>query len=399
MPAVPCRSVAAAAIATLLAGCASGPLPANRPGSAWMPEHATAAGVPPCRPAAPPGLDPAHRVLPGALGVATARIAPGDRLRLHIAGDDATITGVYVVGEDGALRLPLLAPVAVAGLDETQLRRAVATALVAAQVVQPVAGSVDVRLIESAGVSVSVDGAVFDAGTLRVGERSAESRVGQREGPASGDANNARTLSAALRAAGGVRPDADVTRVYLARGDRWTTIDFSGAVAGSGITDVVLAAGDHISVGSTGCFHAALVRPTAITTPGIRVFMSDLARPAASNAQSAVGKDSTSLPYGTRMLQGLVAMNCVGGSAMNAGRRAVLISRNPINGQSIVVERRVEVLVRAAGRDAIDPYLMPGDALACYDSRTMNFADVVSLVSSAINTITPALLIRNALTK
>ena len=68
---------------------------------------------------------------------------------------------------------------------------------------------------------------------------------------------------------------------------------------------------------------------------------------------------------------------------MNAGRSAVLISRNPTNGQSIVVERSIEQLVRAANRDDIDPYLMPGDAIACYDSAAMNVRDLVATISEA----------------
>ena len=125
--------------------------------------------------------------------------------------------------------------------------------------------------------------------------------------------------------------------------------------------------------------------------------MSNLSRPANNNAGAAVGKDATSLPYGTRLLQGLVSMNCVGGSAMNAGRRAVLISRNPINGRSVVIERAVERLVRDAGRDDSDPYLMPGDAIACYDSRWMNVQDAVALVGSAASVATPAILLRSSL--
>ena len=384
---------------SLLAGCASGPAPTNRPAAAWMPQQALPTALSQCVTTSPPGFSAERRVSPGALGVSVAPIAPGDRLRIHVAGDDATITGVYVVAEDGTLRLPGIAPLIVAGFDEGQVRRAVAAALVAGQLIRPVAGAVDLRLIENAGVSVAVTGAVFDPGTTRVGERNVETRVGQREGAASGDANTGRSLSAALRAAGGVRPDADVAHIYLARGDRWTVLDFTGVVAGRAITDVMLAADDRITVASASCFHADLVRPSAITAPGIRVYMSNLSRPAASNASSAIGKDSTSLPYGTRMLQGLVSMNCIGGSAMNAGRRAVLISRNPMTGESVVVERQVESLVRGSGRDAVDPYLMPGDALACYDSRAMNFADVVGLVSSAVSGVTPALLIRNAVSR
>jgi len=127
--------------------------------------------------------------------------------------------------------------------------------------------------------------------------------------------------------------------------------------------------------------------------------MSNLSRPANSNANAAVGKESSNLPYGTRLLQGLVSMNCVGGSAMNARRRAVLISRNPMNGQSIVIERDVEKLVRDANRDTADPYLMPGDALACYDSRWMNASDAVSFISGVAGTLTPAILLSNAVGK
>jgi polysaccharide biosynthesis/export protein len=86
----------------------------------------------------------------------------------------------------------------------------------------------------------------------------------------------------------------------------------------------------------------------------------------------------------------LVSANCVGGSAMNSGRSAVLISRNPVTGQSIVLSRSVERLVRGADRDQFDPYLMPGDAIACYDSLAMNLRDVLSVVGE---TTTPYLLL------
>jgi hypothetical protein len=40
---------------------------------------------------------------------------------------------------------------------------------------------------------------------------------------------------------------------------------------------------------------------------------------------------------------------------------------------------------------------MPGDAIACYDSRWTNFREAVGLVTDAVNTITPAILLDNAL--
>ena len=156
-------------------------------------------------------------------------------------------------------------------------------------------------------------------------------------------------------------------------------------------------AGDRVIVPSRSCFDADLARPTPLTPPGIRVYMSNLTRSANNNAGAGIGKDTTSLPYGTRLLQALVAANCVGGSYMQSDRRAVLISRNPINQRSVVIERDIEKLVRGADRDAYDPFLMPGDAIACYDSRWTNLSEAIGMVSQGVSTVTPAILLDNAL--
>ena len=236
---------------------------------------------------------------------------------------------------------------------------------------------------------------MFNPGTVRAGDRAPEDRVGQSEGAANGDANAARSVTTALRAAGGVRPDANIQQIGLVRHDRMMVIDLRPSHDGTATGDVLLAPGDRLIVPSTGCFDPYLVRPSLVTQPGIRVHMSNLTRPANNNAGAAIGERTGSLPYGTRFLQGLVAMNCVGGSAMNSGRRAVLISRNPMSGQSVVVEREVEELVRHANRDAFDPYLMPGDALACYDSRWMNLSDAIAMVTGAAGALTPAILLQD----
>jgi polysaccharide export outer membrane protein len=385
--------------ASLLAGCVAGPAPRNLSDSAWTPQQMPQAATDParsCLAARPAGLDPAGFVAASSLTDVPALLAPGDRLRLRIAGDDDRLSGVHVIGDDGSLAIAGLSRIAATGLSEAELQRQLGSALVRARLIRTAGTPIDLRLIESAGVSVAVSGAVFAPGIVRAGERASDDRIGQKEGAASGDANGGRNLPTALRSAGGVRPDADVGQVYLVRGSKWTMLDFNAAVSGTATNNIPVAAGDRVIVPSTGCFRADLVRPTPITQPGIRVHMSNLSRSAGNNASAGVGRDTSNLPYGTRLLQGLVEMNCVGGSAMNASRRAVLISRNPINGKSIVIEREIEKLVREADRDAADPYLMPGDALACYDSRTMNFADTINLVSGAFNAVTPAVLLRNA---
>ena len=91
------------------------------------------------------------------------------------------------------------------------------------------------------------------------------------------------------------------------------------------------------------------------------------------------------MPYGTRLLQGAVASNCVGGTAsVNSRRYIVLASQNPLNGESEVVERSIERLIRDKDRDDFNPYLLPGDALACYDSEITTLRDIARTLSDML---------------
>ncbi|MCO4798186.1 MAG: polysaccharide export protein, partial [Colwelliaceae bacterium] len=114
---------------------------------------------------------------------------------------------------------------------------------------------------------------------------------------------------------------------------------------------------------------------------GFRVFMSNLIDSAGDNASAAVGKYATNLPYGTRLLQAAISANCVGGKDWtNAPRRIVLASKNPITGETQVIERSVEQLLIMPSEGNINPYLMPNDAVACYDSDITNFRDIAKTV-------------------
>ncbi len=119
------------------------------------------------------------------------------------------------------------------------------------------------------------------------------------------------------------------------------------------------------------------MRPSPISPPGISLFLSNLTQPAQNNAASAVGQTVRQVPYGSRYMQAVIDANCVGGSrSTSADRSAVLFSRNPMTGVSVVIEREIEDLLRRADRDDFDPYLLPGDAMACYDSTVTNIAEI-----------------------
>jgi len=335
------------------------------------------------------GLPPAAK---GIFSSGTSLLAKGDTIKLDIAGDQDFYSRGYIIGANGQITLPDAISFKVAGQTIAETQKLLRDEMLRNGLIRDRANNVSVTLSELSEAEIAVSGAVFKSGSVFVGMRSAEVRNIVTGRSSSGDHNGSRTLSQAVRAAGGLRPDADISRVILVRQGHWRSMDLRGAIKGHRFDDIQLTSGDQIVVPSLGCFQNELVRPTRFTLPGIRVFMSNLSRPAASNAASAIGKETTSLPYGTRLSQAMVAANCVGGSALNARRRVVLMSRNPLNGQSIVISRGVEDLVRDADRDRYDPYLMPGDALACYDSNAMNFRDVLSLVGEVAS---PYFLINN----
>ncbi len=328
----------------------------------------------------------------GAAFDAPAVLSPGDLIHLQIVRGDG-FDGDFVISPIGYLRLPHIGDVPAAGTTTGQLEDTISRLLVSGGFYRASFVQVSINVLHWAPISVSVSGAVYQSGDVLINERGANADPVARI-EASGDFTTQRRLSKALSAASGVRPDADIRNVVLIRNGRRRVFDMSGAIDGGPVDDPVLVAGDRVHVPSRGCFQMALARPSRITPPGIRVFMSNLTRPAASNAASAIGDYSTKLPYGTRFLQGLVSANCVGGiQATNARRWGVLISRNPVTGESEVVARSIEDLVRRADRDDFNPVLLPNDAIACYDSHVTNVRDVIATVSEAVSPVLSAALI------
>ncbi|MEM6555620.1 MAG: polysaccharide biosynthesis/export family protein [Pseudomonadota bacterium] len=321
-----------------------------------------------------------------------AVLSPGDLIQLQIVRGEG-FDGDFVISPIGYVRLPFIGDIPAAGTTVTQLENTIARLLVTGGYYRPNFVQVSIDVLHWAPIQVSISGAVFQPGDVLINERGANSDPVARV-EAAGDFTTQRRLSKALSAAAGVRPDADIRNVVLIRNGRRRVFDMTGAIDGGPVDDPLLVAGDRVHVPSRGCFQIALARPSRITPPGIRVYMSNLTRPAASNAASAIGEHATKLPYGTRFLQGLVSANCVGGiQATNARRWGVLISRNPVTGESEVVARSIEDLVRRADRDDFNPVLLPNDAIACYDSHVTNVRDVIAMVSESVSPVLNAALI------
>ena len=307
-------------------------------------------------------------------------LSAGDRVRLLIPEGDE-VSGIYEIGIGGQIEIPFLGLIQAQGLDTRMLQQIIHDRLIENEIFQPGMLKVSTTVQEWAPIDVLVSGATFDPGRVTINRQKAEYR-NFKQGQISGDFAKDRLLSAALYSAGGIRPDADLEKIQLIRDGEVKTINLLGLFTGDLTKDVPLAAGDQVLIPSTGRFQAQLVKRTQVTPPGIRIFISNLSIPALNNSQSAVNSSSTSMPYGTRFLQGLVSGNCVGGTQLtNASRRAILISTNPISGRTEVIERSIQQLVSDPERDNINPFLMPNDAIACYDSGVTNFRDVTRTFS------------------
>jgi protein involved in polysaccharide export with SLBB domain len=302
------------------------------------------------------------------------RLSRNDLVDIRIS-DDETFNGDYVVSRDGTIKLPFLTPVRAQGRLTSDVENDIANQLIAGDFFDE-RPRISVRLADLASVTVGVAGAVFEPRAVEIGAVQGD-QVDSRRQAALGASSERRNLSAALRAAGGVRPDADISAVEVRRNGSLYTLDMRGVFEGRNAVDIMLLTGDEVSVPSRQCFQEDLMRPSPISPPGISMFLSNLTQPAAGNAVSAVGRDVREVPYGTRYLQAVINTNCVGGArGTSADRTAVLFSRNPVSGVSVVIERDIEDLLRRADRDDYDPFLLPGDSIACYDSTITNVSEV-----------------------
>ncbi len=271
--------------------------------------------------------------------------------------------------------------VAAVGRTEEELARSIREALIRRNQFSRELASVSVRLLKYAPLQVSVSGAVFYPGLVTINDADGDKIVASLP-RTFGDTTFRRNLSAAIREASGARPDADLSRVEIQRRGKSFFFDMRGAITGDFSFDPALEDGDRVIVHSAGCFFSQLVRPSALTPRGIRIYVSKI-------HFAADTRYDEKLPYGLRLLQGAIIASCVGGNLATEGRRQiVLVSINPITKATEVVQRPVEHLLRDQHRDEINPLLMPDDAIACYDSTVREASSIASTVSTIANSIT-----------
>lgn len=318
-------------------------------------------------------------------------LSPGDRLIVDIA-EDEYFSGMYEINIDGMLTLPFVSQLSVIGKTVQQVEYEITNLLVREKILKPSLAIVSCRIQQWSAIKVLVSGSVFSPGGVMINNRSIEHK-NYLQTQKNGDSSFERFLTTAIRSAGGVRPDADLKKVQVIRNGLVNEYDISGILFGSQYDDIPLIAGDQVIIPSLGFTQQELMRPSSITPPGFSIFISNLSTPGDSNGKSAIGKEARSIPFGTRLLRGLISANCVGGTvSTNASRVAVLVTTDLLTGQTRVIQRSIEELVRNYNRDEFNPYLMPNDGLACYDSNVTNARDVARSLSEIFN---PLLMLSN----
>lgn len=379
MPALntPLSSMIGLSLAGLLAGCA-GTETANRV-NAMAPEQAVIASP-----------VPAAKPLGEMLGLSPAEIplSPGDRLRV-LVDDGAPFSGIFQIDLDGQLHIPYVSPLPAVGLSATELQRKLADALVGEGLFKTGYVRTSINVLQWAAIQISVAGEVFQPGRVLLNDlqgpkaKDANLQIAQ-EG---GDYPVQRFLSYALKGASGIKPTGDLHHVQLNRGGKTSVVDLSGIFSGMPVQDVPLIAGDQVTVPNLGRVQNEYMRPSQITPPGFEVFFSNLTQPLNGNTNTVI-REERSIPYGSKLSTGLIAANCVGGvEATNAGRDAVLVSKNVLTGQLQTKRYSVADVFNRIDQIEANPYLMPHDSIACFDSKIVNARETIKLIGDFLGPI------------
>ncbi|BFM39467.1 polysaccharide biosynthesis/export family protein [Synechocystis sp. LKSZ1] len=331
--------------------------------------------------------------------VSALPLSPGDRLEVSIP-KDTYFARVYEVNQDGNLEVPFVGLVPVSGLEPPEVQAKLSEILIAQKFFPPQRLQLSVQMVAWAPVQVSLAGELFQPGRVLINDPkdNPPTAISDTSRQITGSNPVQRYLTTAIRAAGGVLPTADVTQVQLIRQGQATIVDLSGIFSGQPIQDLPLINGDQIIVPRSERFQNELMRPSQITPPGIKVFVSNLTVPATSNATSAVGnqQEGITFPYGARFSQAVISANCAGGiNATNADRRAMLVRVDSLTGKTTTVERQVEDLLRASTNNEENPPLFPRDGVVCYDSTVTSLRDRFRSISDILSPLNPILLLIN----
>ncbi len=309
-------------------------------------------------------------------------LSPGDVIKILIKGDDL-YTKNYILNGYGEILLPYLPPIKLSGLSLKTAQKTLKSVFEEYHIYQKNQLQISAHIVHLSPAKIIVSGAVFDPGQVVINNQD-HTKAFKPPEETLGSYAQSRFLSTALKSAGGIKPNANINEIILIRNQTSYHINMSGVYRGENIEDPLLINGDQIIVPQHECYDARLVRPTAITAPGIRIYISNII----VNAPS-ITPEMMKIPYGTRLSHAMISANCVGGSRfLNSGRTVMLI-RSSEDGSYAVLKRYIEHLIRSPNKTnpnplITNPYLQPNDSIACYDSKITNIRELLSFVTELL---------------
>jgi len=331
-------------------------------------------------------------------------LSPGDKLRISVSGlGGEDLSGDYVVNLHTALEIPYISPLPVAGLTAPQVEEALSKRLLDERILRDGFFRVSVQVLEYAAIKVNVTGAVFEPGEVVINDQAGNGGSSKELIP--GDNPMDRYLTAAILAAGGVTPRADIHNVKLLRpGREALVLDLSGLFSGEPVQNIPLIAGDTVFVPDSGRFQTEIVRPSPITPKEVSTYVSNVTQPRSIRTTLETTDrvvNVTLFYYGTRLAQAVIAAQCAGGTrATNAARKVLFVHTDEATGETTSVERSIRALLSENGhmRDGaknspadsdlaqleFNPYLMPRDGIICYDSGVTNISEFFIAVGSVL---------------
>jgi polysaccharide biosynthesis/export protein len=277
-------------------------------------------------------------------------LSPADRVQITVTNGEE-FSGEQIVRSDGTIQMPLLGSIQAAGLEESVVQQKITGAL-RKYIKDP---QVNLRLSAAGAITVSVNGAVYSPGPVVLTTQALT--LADKVSTASQDVSPARTLAAAIRTAGGLRPQAS-KMLTLTRNGTTRNIDVSGAFDNRGFENVALVSGDVIDVPSTDKIDETLLRPSQLTPATLTINV----------AGKLPNPGQLSLPIGARLVDGLAAAGAGGGGITEANREAVLVRRDLKSGQLIAKVFAVDALTDG-------PPLMQGDTVVVREGTTSNVMD------------------------
>lgn len=307
-------------------------------------------------------------------GISESFLSPGDKIYLSALGADE-VSGLYYIDSDGHINVPYYGAFNIAYKKTQDAEAFISQELVNKGFFDANKLFISINIVEMAKILVSVEGEVYTPGLQRLDDKEKSSdKLTISNTITNGTNQENRYFSQAIRAAGGLTAYADIKNIKLVRSGQEEVLDLSPFVIGGEVQEKILVQGDRIIVPKLTEPNPLLVRPSRLTPPGIKIFISNIASPGTPSPET-----SMPLPYGSRLTQALAILGCSGGNNLtNSSRYVSLVRTNKVTGTSMIFKHKIKDIINTDEKNAndINPYLLEADSVSCHDSNFTSFRDI-----------------------